>query len=53
MPSSNLFMNHLTLPNHLLLRLSDSKAMRLKGGIYHLTQVKLCYNSNRIEVKNE
>jgi Fic family protein len=23
--------------------------MRLKGGIYHLTQIKLCYNSNRIE----
>ncbi len=23
--------------------------MRLKGGIYHLTQVRLCYNSNRIE----
>jgi Fic family protein len=23
--------------------------MKLKGGIYHLTQIKLCYNSNRIE----
>jgi Fic family protein len=23
--------------------------MNLKGGIYHLTQIKLCYNSNRIE----
>jgi Fic family protein len=23
--------------------------MGLKGGIYHLTQIKLCYNSNRIE----
>lgn len=23
--------------------------MRLKSGIYHLTQVRLCYNSNRIE----
>jgi Fic family protein len=23
--------------------------MRLKGGLYHITQIKLCYNSNRIE----
>ncbi|AEF83284.1 Fic family protein [Leadbettera azotonutricia] len=23
--------------------------MRLKGGLYHVTQIKLCYNSNRIE----
>jgi Fic family protein len=23
--------------------------MKLKGGIYHFTQIKLCYNSNRIE----
>ncbi|MDR1249585.1 MAG: hypothetical protein LBK63_09810 [Treponema sp.] len=23
--------------------------MKLKGGIYHLTQIKFCYNSNRIE----
>jgi Fic family protein len=23
--------------------------MELKGGIYHVTQIKLCYNSNRIE----
>lgn len=29
--------------------LREEKAMLLKGGLYHWTQVKLCYNSNRIE----
>jgi Fic family protein len=29
--------------------LREEKNMRLKGGIYHTTQIKLCYNSNRIE----
>jgi Fic family protein len=33
----------------LLERLREEKTMKLKGGIYHLTQIKLCYNSNRIE----
>jgi Fic family protein len=33
----------------LLDRLREEKNMKLKGGIYHLTQIKLCYNSNRIE----
>jgi Fic family protein len=33
----------------LLDRLREEKTMKLKGGIYHLTQIKLCYNSNRIE----
>ena len=33
----------------LLPLLQEEQTMRLKGGIYHLTQVKLCYNSNRIE----
>jgi Fic family protein len=33
----------------LLNRLREERRMRLKGGIYHLTQIKLCYNSNRIE----
>ena len=27
----------------------EEKRMRLKGGLYHTTQVKLSYNSNRIE----
>jgi Fic family protein len=34
---------------NLLNRLQEERRMRLKGGIYHLTQIKLCYNSNRIE----
>jgi Fic family protein len=33
----------------LLVRLREEKEMRLKGGLYHTTQIKLCYNSNRIE----
>jgi len=33
----------------LLHRLREEKSMRLKGGIYHQTQIKLAYNSNRIE----
>lgn len=35
--------------NHLLYTFKEEKAMRLKGGIYHQTQIKLAYNSNRIE----
>ncbi|MDR3243243.1 MAG: Fic family protein [Elusimicrobiota bacterium] len=33
----------------LLIKLREEKEMRLKGGLYHQTQIKLCYNSNRIE----
>lgn len=33
----------------LLDRLREEKKMRLKGGIYHQTQVKLAYNSNHME----
>jgi Fic family protein len=33
----------------LLQLLQEEKSMRLKGGLYHQTQIKLCYNSNRIE----
>ncbi|MDR0594236.1 MAG: hypothetical protein LBG60_13500 [Bifidobacteriaceae bacterium] len=29
--------------------LLEERAMGLKGGVYHLTQVSLAYNSNRIE----
>jgi Fic family protein len=29
--------------------LREEQEMRLRGGLYHQTQVKLCYNSNRIE----
>ncbi|WP_310599226.1 Fic family protein [Desulfobulbus sp.] len=33
----------------ILPRLREEKQRRLKGGLYHQTQVLLCYNSNRIE----
>lgn len=33
----------------LLKMLKEEKEMKLKGGLYHLTQIKLAYNSNRIE----
>jgi Fic family protein len=33
----------------LLDRLKEEMDVGLKGGIYHTTQIKLCYNSNRIE----
>jgi hypothetical protein len=33
----------------LLNRLKEEMDIGLKGGIYHVTQIKLCYNSNRIE----
>ncbi|HZK61703.1 MAG TPA: Fic family protein [Anaerovoracaceae bacterium] len=33
----------------LLKRLWEEKEMKLKGGLYHQTQVKLAFNSNRIE----
>lgn len=35
--------------NLLLDQLKEQKAMKLKGGIYHRTQIDLTYNSNRIE----
>ncbi|MCL2832677.1 MAG: Fic family protein [Treponema sp.] len=34
---------------NLLERLLEEKNMRLKGGLYHLTQIKFSYNSNHIE----
>jgi Fic family protein len=33
----------------ILSKLREEKSAWLKGGLYHQTQVKLCYNSNRIE----
>ncbi|HAW71299.1 MAG TPA: cell filamentation protein Fic, partial [Firmicutes bacterium] len=33
----------------LLERLKEEKALALEGGLYHQTQVKLAFNSNRIE----
>ena len=35
--------------NLLLNTLREEKDMNLKGGIYHITQIKLAYNSNHIE----
>ena len=35
--------------NELLNILKEQKEMRLKGGIYHKTQIELTYNSNHIE----
>ena len=35
--------------NNLLFRLQEEKEVRLKGSIYHQTQIKLAYNSNHIE----
>ena len=32
--------------------LKEQKDMKLKGGIYHRTQIDLTYNSNHIEVVN-
>jgi hypothetical protein len=36
-------------PDTLLSRLREEKAARLKGGLYHQTQVALCYDSNSVE----
>ncbi|MDM1502898.1 Fic family protein [Myroides marinus] len=38
-----------TTNNPLLSILKEQKEMKLKGGIYHRTQIDLTYNSNRIE----
>lgn len=35
--------------NSLLYKLQEQKRMKLKGGIYHQTQINLAYNSNHIE----
>ncbi len=37
------------ISQRLLERLREEKEMKLKGGLYHQTQVKLAFNSNRIE----
>jgi len=41
--------NARTLKNPLLETLREQKAMQMKGGIYHRTQIELTYNSNHIE----
>jgi hypothetical protein len=37
------------MKNEILERLKEEKEMRLKGCLYHYTQVKFAYNTNRIE----
>lgn len=39
----------LFVKNPLLKVLREEKEMNLKGGIYHITQIKLAYNSNHME----
>jgi Fic family protein len=41
--------NACKLRNALLVALREQKEMRMKGGIYHRTQIDLTYNSNHIE----
>jgi hypothetical protein len=38
--------------NFLLKILQAERKEKVNGGVYHFTQVKLSYNSNRIEVSN-
>ncbi len=33
----------------LIAALREQRQMKLKGGLYHLTQIQLAYNTNRIE----
>jgi len=33
----------------ILSKLREEKSIKLKNGLYHQTQIKMCYNSNRIE----
>jgi DNA-binding Xre family transcriptional regulator/fido (protein-threonine AMPylation protein) len=47
-PGDIMEMSH-QIDNPLLHLLREEKDMKLKGGLYHQTQVKLAYNSNRIE----
>ena len=37
------------LDNHILQILRDEKKAKIKGGLYHETQIKMTYNSNHIE----
>jgi hypothetical protein len=37
------------MKNNILNRLKEEREMRLKGCLYHYTQIKFAYNSNRIE----
>ncbi|WET04099.1 hypothetical protein P0R33_07085 [Flavobacterium sp. YJ01] len=41
--------NKKAIVNILLHALKEQKNMKMKGGIYHRTQIDLTYNSNKIE----
>lgn len=45
--ASNLYLE--ILDNHILQILRDEKNAKIKGGLYHETQVRMTYNSNHIE----
>lgn len=47
-PAEKIFRNKIG-ENLLLDQLKEQKQMKLKGGIYHRTQIDLTFNSNRIE----
>lgn len=48
-PSDIMELKYETDKNSLLYRLTEEKNAKLKGSIYHQTQIKLAYNSNHIE----
>lgn len=48
-PGDIMSIDHAVSRNMLLQVLREEKEIKLKGGIYHQTQIKLAYNSNRIE----
>ena len=48
-PGDIMELKYETDKNSLLYRLTEEKNAKLKGSIYHQTQIKLAYNSNHIE----
>lgn len=48
-PSDIMELRHEIDNETLLYRFMEEKSSRIKGGIYHQTQIKLAYNSNHIE----
>ncbi len=48
-PGDIMELEHELNKDTLLYRLKEEKEAKLKGGIYHQTQIKLAYNSNHIE----
>lgn len=48
-PGDIMSMEKETNKNSLLYKLKEEKNIKLKGGLYHQTQIKLAYNSNHME----